>query len=412
MRRTRAGNQVSEEKTYCLCRAATHQRRESLYVVALTRVPNPGEVRQSHANYFGENMSSISIGKTTFALRQKLARAEEFCLTGDQSSVLALIQENGYYQIHPKETARRLGWVVHRASRVIDEVAEAFELTPVKIKSPFGEFHGFQWGAWVESASWPVVAWWDGGQWVEGTPPAEDISPGLSYSPVSTKGKATVSATVSVPVPPIQSSPQPVDEPVDKPVDPSILTKDKATVSDTVSASRREVTEAAARAKAGTMMRSQDAAVGMIRYAMKAHALGPTAAADALISLSSSGRVVTRESLDEFLANPLDAEPEEVTQDRLDAMERTEARIQAMIAAHPEVSEAAVFLSAVNDYRPVKVSLLEADRWYSQARSEARCEFTAQDVYDAVALVHSRGRSLDPLTVGQALRAVATPVSV
>lgn len=356
-------------------------------------------------------MSSISIGKTTFALRQKLARAAEFCLTEDQSAVLALIQENGYYQIHPKETARRLGWVVHRAARVIDEVAEAFELVPVRIGSPFGEFGGFQWGAWTESASWPVVAWWDGSEWVEGVPPSDAMSPELSYPPVSTKDKTTLSAPA--PAEPAQPGPQPVTTPVDKPVDPSILTKDKTTisVSDTVSASRREVTEAAARAKAGTMMRSQDAAVGMIRYAMKAHALEPAAAADALISLSSSGRVVTRESLDEFLVNPLGAEPEEVSQDRLDAMARTEARIQAMVAAHPEAAEAAVFLSAVNDYRPVKVSLLEADRWYSQARSEARCEFSAQDVYDAVALVHSRGRSLDPLTVGQALRTVAAPVA-
>lgn len=354
-------------------------------------------------------MSSISIGKTTFALRQKLARADEFCLTGDQSSVLALIQEHGYYQIHPKETARRLGWVVHRAARVIDEVAEAFELTPVKIKSPFGEFHGFQWGAWVESASWPVVAWWDGGQWIEGTPPAEDMSPGLSYSPVSAKGKATVSDTVSVPAPAAPPSPQPVTTPVDKPVDPTISAKSQAMVS---APDTPEFRAAAERAKAGTMMRSVDAALGMIRYAKRTHCLDPDKAADTLIAISYSGRPVTRASLDEYLRNPwgteeIGDEADDFSQDRLDAQAALQLQLSALVARHPETAKGAVFLTAVNDYITVPVNLIQADRWYSQAATEARCSFTDQDVYDAVALVHKRGWIMEPLTVGQAIREVA-----
>lgn len=334
-------------------------------------------------------MASLSIGKTTYELRCKLARRSEFMLTDDQNKVLDMLLSEGYFQLHPRQVAKALGWVVYRAARVIDEIADVFDLVSVSIKSPWGVFSGYQWGAWVESQSWPVVGWWDdAGEYHEG-PPAGDAR-ALAQPPAQAPEVIAVDEAVLPTPEKVSYSP--------------VSTTDTVSSTDTVSASDSAITASAARALDSTMMKNLDAAESMIRHTMSTHGMDPETAADALISISRSGKGITRATINSWTPEPLAPVVPEVSEAEFERVMTTSAKIKAMVQARPETAGGAVFLNAVCDYRPVTVSAFHADRWESQASCEARCEFTDQDVYAAVELVHERKWSMDPLTVGRVIR--------
>lgn len=329
-------------------------------------------------------MSTISIGRTPLELRRKVRDIAALCLDADHVTVLDLIRSQGYYQLHPSEVVKQTGWVMARARRVMDELAEALELTRVRIKSPFGVFEGWQWGVWSASKSWPVVAWFDGSQWVDGVPG-------------STTDTTTVTATAT-PVEPVTVEATPTPE-ISR-----ISTTDTATVSVTDSAP-------VARLLAETLLSNADAARMILEHTMTTRGMDEATAVEFLVGLSRSGWALTRRAVDAYEAQPEPAasagapELEEMSEAQFERIMGTSVRIREMVAEHPETERGSWFLMALNDNgKRVTVSRFQADRWGSQVSAEARCAFTEQDAHDAVAALVAAGREVDPISVGALIR--------
>lgn len=289
-------------------------------------------------------MSTISIGRTTAALRQMLARRTEFCLTPDQDAVLDLLMEQGYFQVHPSTVAQTFGWNVHRASRVLDEVAETFDLTPVLIRSPWKEFEGWQWGTWIESGSWPVVAWWntETEEWIDGPPaasPASKLLNGMATSPIT--------VPVPDPVPATPSAPKPTG-----------------------------IEAAARRALEGTRISKLDAAKGLISYGVKELGMGAEAVADALIELSANGSGATRASLAQYVGQGTPAESVPVPAEDLEvefARAERAGNLAVLAEQHPELAVGVAAVRELNEARKFyPVTLDEIQDWDADIRGNIR----------------------------------------
>lgn len=332
-------------------------------------------------------MSTISIGRTPLELRRKVRDIAALCLDADHVTVLDLIRSQGYYQLHPSEVVKQTGWVMARARRVMDELAEALDLTRVRIKSPFGVFEGWQWGVWSASKSWPVVAWFDGSQWVDGVP-----------------GSTTDTTTVTASVTPVELvTVEPVTA-IETPEIPRISTTDTATVPVTDSAP-------VARLLAETLLSNSDAARMILEHTMTTRSMDEASAVEFLVGLSRSGWALTRRAVDAYEAEPQVTasagapELEEMSEAQFERVMSTAVRIREMVAEHPETKQGSWFLMALNDNgKRVTVSRFQADRWGSQAAAEARCAFTEQDAHDAVAALVAAGREVDPVSAGALIR--------
>lgn len=329
-------------------------------------------------------MSTISIGRTPLELRRKVRDIAALCLDADHITVLDLIRSQGYYQLHPSEVVKQTGWVMARARRVMDELAEALDLTRVRIKSPFGVFEGWQWGVWSASKSWPVVAWFDGSQWVDGVPG-------------STTDTTTDTATAT-PVEPVTVEATPTPE----------IPRTSTTDTDTVS-----VTDSAAitRLLAETLLSNADAARMILEHTMTNRDMDEATAVEFLVGLSRSGWALTRRAVDAYEAQPEPAasagapDVEEMSEAQFERIMGTSVLIREMVAEHPETEQGSWFLMALNDNgKRVTVSRFQADRWGSQVAAEARCAFTEQDAHDAVAALVAAGREVDPISVGALIR--------
>lgn len=342
-------------------------------------------------------MSTISIGRTPLDLRRRVNGLTPTDVDPEHHTVLELIRSQGYYELHPTEVARVTGWSRARANRVMDELAETLGLVRVKIKSPWGLFLGWQWGTWVASAAWPVVAWWDGEQFVDGVPnPAESM--------IMDESATTVTATVTNPNP----APEPTtDTPTPQATVSTGTPPENTRATTTVTAT---VTDPHLTALLNsTMLSNPNAARTMLTYVMRTQDMDADTAVARMIEMSTSGWALTRKAVDAYRPEAAPTVEDAPEDDRFFYRRMdTATRIRDLAATHPEYERGAWFLMALNDHdRPVTVSALHADRWQSQADAQARCQYTAEDVHRVVGAMIDAGREVEPVGVGSALRRVA-----
>lgn len=301
---------------------------------------------------------SIHIGSTTPELRQMLARRAEFYFNDDHEKLLELIDRKSGYIIHPSNLVNDFHWPKYKAIRILEEIADAFQLPRVMIRSDHGEASVYMWGKAVASQAWPVIAWEVDGQWTD-VPPVP--TPAVSYSPVSTPDPVPVPVPVSTPVP--APAPAPQDD----------------------------LAAAAARALAETKLSKIEAARGLISYGVKELGMTPEAVADALILMSRSESTgLTKATLAAWVTPEPAVEP--VPEDRV-TVKNSEARCElAEIAADdPELAPFTAVLDGLLDHKNVPTGRRFVESWAGKFQGLAG-QFTRQQAYAAVEAAVARGR--------------------
>lgn len=286
---------------------------------------------------------SIHIGTTTPELRQMLARRAEFYFNDDHEKLLELIDRKSGYIIHPSNLVDDFHWPKYKAIRILEEIADAFQLPRVMIRSDHGEASVYMWGKAVASQAWPVIAWEVDGQWTD-VPPVP--APAVSYSPVSTPDPVPVPVPVSTPVP----APAPVP--------------------------RDDLAAAAARALAETKLSKIEAARGLISYGVKELGMTPEAVADALILMSRSESTgLTRATLKAWVSGEQPAAPEP-TEDEIEvqyARAKRSGELTITAEEHPELAVGVAVVRELNEARPYqRVDLDEIRAWDQDIRGNIR----------------------------------------